>query len=296
MSLTQLKLCKEAPYFGAEGLTSTSANFIANKAKEMYDGMDKDLTNVNFLHKDYKVIDKEAFRVTASSDETVFETIKTNLKQIGKLKALIAWLREGIKLKSDTSDFLKRYTLQEYVEDVLELQPIKMPVAKKIDEDALSKEFGYDRLQRALELQAQAACVGHYIHKNGSISKARKEFNDLKNKTIVKGEGTETTFITYVAAISGESLEKNYLELQELQRKYQAELNGIRHEIDLKIEDAKKEAAIEYKDAMIEYNKAINEYNIKFNEWLREETSKVSELKIVIPESLKEIYSVVKNA
>lgn len=296
MSIAQLELCKKAPFFGAEGLTSTSANFIANKAKEMYDALERDNRKINFLHQDYKVIDKEVFRVTASSDETIFETIKTNLKRIGKLKALIAWLREGIKLKDETKNWILHYTLQEYVKDILKVELPITPSLNIPSDDELDKEFSYEKLQRGLELQAQAACIGQYIHPKGTLSTARKEFLDLKGKTTIKGEGTETTFITYVAAIDGKILEDNYLELQELQRKYQAELNGIRHEIELKKDEAKRAATLKYKDELVNYNKAISEYQLSYKEWVNDTSKEVSELKIVIPDSLKEIYGIVKGA
>jgi len=296
MSLTQLAFCRTAPFYGADGLTSTSANFIANKAKEMYETLEKDIRSVSFLHKDYKVIDKEPFRVTANSDEKVFITIKDNLKKIGKLKGLIAWLREAIKLKDETKEFILHYTLQEYVKDVLGEEYPSTPFMNVPTDIDLEKEFSFETLQRTLELQAQAACVGQYIHPKGSIATARKEFFDLRNKTVVKGEGTETTFISYVEAISGDTLEKNYLELQELQRKYQAELNGINHEIDLKKQEAKKNATLKYKDELIEFNKKISEYQVSYKEWISQMSKEFSELKIVIPEGLKEIYGIVKGA
>lgn len=296
MSLTQLALCKKSPLLGTDGLTSTSANFLANKAKEMYDSMERDIRSITFLHRDYKVINNDPVRVNANSDEKIFETIKDNLKKIGKLKAFIAWVREGIKLKDETLKFLNQYSLSEYVKEVLDVQPPQQPYPESIDEDAIRKEFGYEKLQRSLELEAMAACVGQYIHKNGSISKARQEFNDMHGKTVVMGQGTETTFITYVAAISGETLEKNYLELQELQRKYQAELNGINHEVDLKVIEARREASLKYQEAYREYNKQINEYKQGHTDWVREQSKTISELKITIPESLKEIYGIIKGA
>lgn len=296
MDLTQLELCKKSPLLGTDGLTSTSANFLANKAKEMYDSMEREVKSVTFLHKDYKVIDKETVRVDANADEKIFELIKGNLNKIGKLKAFIAWLREGIKLKDETMQFINGYSLTDYIKNVANIQPIQQPYPESIDENAIRKELGYEKLQRSLELEAMAASIGQYIHKNGSISKARQEFNDMLNKTVVTGQGTETTFITYRAAVDSEVLEKNYMELQELQRKYQAELNGIRHEIELKILDAKREISLKYQEAYREYSKQLNEYKQAFTDWVREQSKAISELKIVIPESLKEIYSIVKGA
>lgn len=289
-TLELIKNCKESPFFGERGLTSTSANHIANKAKEMFTAIEQSNKNFTFLNVIYKVIDKESYTITGNADEKVFVTIKSNLKKVGKLKALIAWLREAIKLKSDTIATVSNYVVNLYAADFGKEFPIR-PVEFRPDEEyAMKQIFDIDKRQRYLELEAQAANIGSFIHRNGTLSNARKEFNERRDHTYVQGEGTETTFITYVAKITPELMETSFMELQEMQRSVQAELNGMKNEVELKLLDLQKDFKSKFRKETDEYNKKVSELSQELEDFIKKETQEIANLKIVIPENLKSIY------
>lgn len=294
-TLDILNKCKSAPYFGANGLTSTSANFIANKAKEMFEAIESENKNYLFLNTEYKVFGKDPVLVNGNADENTFTKIKDNLKRVGKLKALIAWLREGIKLKRDTNELLNLYSIGEYCMD----NGIKAPESPRqeyANEDKVKALiFDTDRSQKYLQLEAEAANLGSFIHKNGTLSEARKIFNELAGKTKVNGNGNETTFVTYLPTIDPSVFEKNFMELQEMHRSVQAELNGMKHEVEIKMNELDHELKSKYRKEYQEYQEQNNKLNNDKDDFVKKESQEVANLKIIIPDNLKSIYDLVNK-
>ena len=89
---------KDEIFFAENGLTTTSANHIANIAKEKYQVLMKKLTGLDFY--DSKVVSlMGSSEALLSEGITDLSNIKKDLLDIAKLKSLIAWLREAIKAK-----------------------------------------------------------------------------------------------------------------------------------------------------------------------------------------------------
>lgn len=282
--------CKKSPFFGERGLTSTSANHIANKAKEMFLAIEQDNKNFVFLNVKYKVIDKEEYIVTGNANEKTFEKIKSNLKKVGKLKALIAWLREAIKLKSDTIRDISQYGSSLYSNDFNKPNLIPPREIYVYEDMARKAIFDIDKQQRYLELEAQAANLGSFIHRNGTLNEARKKYNELRERTLVQGQGTETTFITYIPTITPELMETSFMELQEMQRSVQAELNGMKNAVEMKLLELQNEYKSKYRKELAEYTEAQNKLEQEVDDFRKKASQEIAALKIIIPENLKSIY------
>ena len=85
---------------GKDGLTVTSANHVANIAKEMYEAAESRLKTLKLYSRDYMLaVNGNTYRVENESEKSELETIPSVLKEVGELKSLIAFLREGIKAK-----------------------------------------------------------------------------------------------------------------------------------------------------------------------------------------------------
>ena len=92
----------EKNLLGKDGLTVTSANHLANIAKEMYEAIEAKLASLTFYNRDYMLaINNNTFRVENESGKDELGTIDAKLKEVGELKSLIAYLREGIKAKQE---------------------------------------------------------------------------------------------------------------------------------------------------------------------------------------------------
>jgi hypothetical protein len=79
--------------------------------------------------------------------------------------------------------------------------------------------------------------------------------------------------------------------LQDTHRKAQAELNAIKHKCQLAIEKSSMEVSNEYKLKYSQYKDKKDKLLLSYRDYLEEERQKISSLKIVIPNSLQDIYN-----
>ena len=91
---------KDKIFFSPEnqGLTTTSANHIANLCKEAYMALEKELDEIQFVNSSVKLISSDS-RNVLSEGITEVDSLQPKLLRIAQLKSLIAWLREAIKAK-----------------------------------------------------------------------------------------------------------------------------------------------------------------------------------------------------
>lgn len=106
---------KDMIYFSENGLTSTSANHIANLAKEYYQTLETKLDNIKFYDEKISLISSSDYKllrggITAST----LEETTSDLYKIADAKSLIAWLREAIKAKDNLLREIKRYRIYLY--------------------------------------------------------------------------------------------------------------------------------------------------------------------------------------
>ena len=99
-------------FFGVSGLTSTSANHIANMAKEYYQALNEELENIRWYDTTIQLISANENK-TLSKGQTSTE-INATVDKIYKCKALIAWLREALKAKDEIVRSIKNTTLTEF--------------------------------------------------------------------------------------------------------------------------------------------------------------------------------------
>ena len=122
---------KQNDMLGKDGLTMTSANHLANIAKEMYEALVSSIESLRFYSRDYMLaIAGKTFRVENESEKSELEALASSLKEIGALKSLIAYLREGIKAKTQmNSDEAFEEHIEELIKDGRE--DLEKPSAKK---------------------------------------------------------------------------------------------------------------------------------------------------------------------
>ena len=111
---------KDMIFFATDGkgLTSTSANHIANLAKEMISETDTVLEEMTLYSTTVSLIggDKPNVLNRGANDSDVESTI-TLLRRVAEAKSLIAWLREAIKAKERLLQELTDETLEEYAKE-----------------------------------------------------------------------------------------------------------------------------------------------------------------------------------
>ncbi len=270
---------------GKDGLTITSANHLANIAKEMYEALQSKLEALKLYSRDYMLaINGNAFRVENESEKSDLAAMSASLKEIGELKSLIAYLREGIKAKmslaSDSS-------FEEYLEKLIEegRNDLVKPVAQKsvTFEDEFAK-LTTEQKARYYSLEAKCATIGAFIHPEGAFAKARKEFFEhKKNPTKVNGKGQEAEINTYSSYFSAEEVDGEFFSLQKEYRTLQAELNKFKAEVDERVAEANKSIS---NDSLLNMKLWVDARKVERNSY----DEVVKTLKVIIPQNLRGIY------
>ena len=266
-------------------LTNTSANHLANIAKEMYEALESRLEGIKLYSRDFILaVNGNTFRVENESEKSELSSLAEGLKEIGELKSFIAFLREGIKAKEKAgSDAAFEKYIQKLVSEGRE--DLKHPEARQ--EVTFEDEFAKltdEQKAKYYALEAKCATIGSFIHPEGAFAKARKAFfENTKNPTKVCGKGQEAEINTFSSSFTTDEVDNEFFSLQKEYRNLQAEFNRMKAEIDGKVSDA---------------NKGIAEENLNDTKvWI--ETRKVERnkydeavkaMKIAIPQNLEGIY------
>jgi hypothetical protein len=210
---------KDFIFLGVNGLTSTSANFIANIAKEMYQEEETKLDNVRFYTTTISLIGSTEKHTISEGVNTTCD-ICPSLERIAKLKSLIAWLREGIKAKENLIKEVASATYKDY-----DMIPPERPVKEDyITADDVIGTFRIKELNRYYHLETFCATIGKYIHNNGSFSKEREKLHKvIVEPHEVDGSGRDAILYTKKPSVHINEVEDTFMNLQQLYREYQAE-------------------------------------------------------------------------
>lgn len=279
-------------FFGASGLTATSANYIANMAKEFYRKLITEVDNFQPFNKDVKIIgSEETMRTINGTSSEEFALIPDKLRKIAECKALIAYLREAIKERENIYNNVQKYT-DTKAREVLE-EP--EPVIRLTVQDILAT-WNIGQLNRYYELEAKCATLGKYIHEGGSFNTKRQSYHETLQKPIeVNGKGRDLIAEEYKPTLSSKEIDDMFFKLQDEYRSAQAEFNGLKHTIDEAIEQDFVQKLNEYKKALEEYNNKRVEITATEAQYRSAMLNEIQKLKIVIPTHLQSIYSEISN-
>lgn len=107
-------------YFGEAGMTSASANHVANMAKESIREIANDLDAVTFYNATVCLLSGgQPQQCAIGSRREDLDKVQQSLLAIGEANALIAWLREAIKARERLLQEVRGMTLADYCRDVL---------------------------------------------------------------------------------------------------------------------------------------------------------------------------------
>ena len=272
-----------------EGITSTSANYLANLAKECIRKNEAKLTNITFVDKHVELItgDKKMLR----RGWTSLAAIPQLINEISEMNAFIAWIREAIKAKEMLLDTLRKLTLDGYciLKGIEKPQPPE-PLVEVIDNDVI-QEMDIKEKNNYLRLEAFAATLGKYIHPDGHIASAREDVlyrEQVPNE--VSGEGRDMVIYSYTPSVLTSDVNSMFMELQNTHRNYERQLNAIKYNIKEEVSKRNVAKSQEYKVAFQKYSSATQEIRQEMNIYVNEERNRIANLKIVIPEKLKGTY------
>lgn len=299
---------KEYVFFakeGENGMTSTSASYYANVAKELQEAAAERLNNLRFFNASVAVIgsDNKQPMIAGNTD---LNSIEEDLQMQSSMFTFCAWVREAIKVKEEMQRNVQRLDINMWAEE----QGITLPESPKYPatiedpstEDVINS-WDVNKRTRYLRLDTFAAHYGKLIHPKGAYSNARKEAHNAVNQPIVK-EGTGRDMILYYRepSVDINEVDSKFLELQDKYRQYEKELNQMKAEIKDTINELTRRAYEEYQAKVDEwkelnktYTSAWAELRAKYNTWRTNELERISKLKITIPDNLKATFKVIRE-
>lgn len=284
---------KDKIFFGENGLTTTSANFVANLAKELVKKEETDIESLTFFSTQVDTGDKSVVTTLGvSADE--FAEIEHKLNHIIKVKSLIAWLREGIKAKNRLDEEAENLCDKEIAKRLnIEWHDKWCERYEEYTEDTHMATLSVGERNRIYALQTEAATLGKFVHEGGSLSNARNELHKvIKNPCVVDAPKITTGMLihNYIPTQSEEEVDALFFRIQNRYREVQAELNGHLHKVTEAVHlenEHRRDEAIKKNE---ELRKLQSDIQAQIVDWRLKERHKISKLKIIIPTDLQQVY------
>lgn len=288
---------KDLIFFGEGGLTATSANYVANMAKEYYLSKEKALENASFVSQDAEFLDSQRKKtIMVGVDSQFLANYQDQLLQIAETKSLIAWLREAIKAKQQILHEIRTMSTEDLAKELGLEVPKKPEYRKLLTDDDVVATWNVKERNRYYYLETLCVTLGEAIHPDGEFAKSRKVyFEKISHPVSISNMGRDSVVYTFHPSVAKEEVDDTFFQLQAAYRSYQAELNAMKHSVEeVKEEDVRK-ADEQFNVEMSKYEVEIEKLEAKTQELKHKKLVKASRLKIIIPNSLQPIYEKIQH-
>lgn len=269
-------------FFGKEGITSTSANHLANIAKEYLESQRAIIDNISFVNETVSVNGSNPVITRKGLDS--IDKILPAVDKIGSYHAFIAYLREAIKAKKSMLDNICTFSIywdKYYSEYKMPDRPIYPTFNDILATKTIKEQAEYYRIE------ALASTIGKMIHPGGSYHTARTNaYYYLSHPCKVDG----VTITSSTLSLDVKEIDDTYFELQRIHRENEARLNAFKNSIQKQIDDITVEKDKEYQKDVEKYTSIQSKARAEYNLWFTEERKRISALKIIIPHDLEEAY------
>lgn len=289
-----MKECNKV-FFGEKGLTQTSANHLANIAKEMVESNKQVLDSVGFITVTASLLSGgNVATVKTGKPDGFLTNVPVLLSEIGDMNAFCAWMREAIKARENELADIERLDIEDYCKQVNKEFPIR-PDRDDLwtEEDALAQMNVAERMEY-YKLEAEAAAIGKYIHPRQSYAIAREELmKRVANPTSLTGEGVNTIVYRYAPSANSDLVEQTFFDLQNKHRSLSARLNKIKFNIKAAVDSHNSAVNAKFSEALTSYRNQIDVLHSELTVYKDEQRKALLKLKIVIPKELAAIYQVI---
>ena len=294
--LKKLINMSDSIFLSDSGLTSTSAQHIKDMAGHLVDNAKSKLSSINFVTEDVTLIGNNTqHRLRTGTSNEEMSKITSLLLEVAQAQSLQAWLGEALKEKEAIVAHVRNFTFDKYcainnLSFDIPLRPDKMSQQEWLNSLNIKERNEY------LHLQTLCAVFGTSIHPRGALDNARKmAYAAEKDPVTYVENGGNTIFHHYSLSQSIENIESLFFELQNTHREYQARFNAMKHKYELEA-DAKFDAELkEWEKITLEIREEEKKHREEYLKYKEELMTEARNLKIVIPNDLKDIYTKVSS-
>ena len=287
---------KNEVFFGKHGITSTSANHLANIAKELIADNEAKLKNITFVTTTIDIVGTATpgKAISRGYTEGQLGEVRRLIEEIAAMHAFCAWVREAVKAKEEELELVAGKEYDQWEQEA-GLEPLESTSRRRryipVDEDDIISEMNIRERNEYYRLEAYAAAIGKYIHGEGALATAREALHTAVMKPYsTEGTGTETLIYQHTPSIDQQKVEELFFDLQKWHRANEAQLNRIKYNIRQQVAQRNMEKSQQYRSEMEEYDIQFRKLNAQFKEWKIKECQRISQLKIVIPLELQPTY------
>ena len=278
----------------AGGITSTSANTLANWAKNEAYAATIELASLTFVNTRVELINGENPKTVGIGAKDTAR-VGSLIEKIAKLNSFSAWMREGIKAKENLLRELNDLDVEDYAELKGNELPEEPDYPSTVKAEDILNEMDVKKRNNYLRLEAFAAAYGKYVHSTsdstGAVARARNELAEkIARPTKVEGSGRDCVLYTYAPSASMAEVDEMFNVLQETQRSYEQQLNAIKYSIESEVNKRNAKAHGEYNQALATYHAEMKALREALHEYKIKERERIGRLKIVVPNELKETY------
>lgn len=292
MEILDKKFSKYKVFFAEKGITSTSANHVSNKGKELLKSEQAVLDNINFVNTTASLLSGgESRTITKGMNADSFESMHKTITKIANLNAMSAWIHEAIKAKTEILEYVQSLSIDKWAKE----QNIELPNAPgkefPIVESDVIGTWDVAKRNKYYVYESYCSLVGKFIHPKGAFYEAKAQMNNAaQNPNKVEGSGRDAIIYSYEPSmpISDVNVEYNWLST-ELRHK-EAEFNKMKQEIIDAITEDKLAKAQKFNDAYAKYIDTMESIRNKFDIWKTKTVKEVSALKIYLPQGPKQTY------
>lgn len=293
MEILDKKFSKYKVFFAEKGITSTSANHVSNKGKELLKSEQAILDNINFVNTTMSLLYEGNSKVITNgmkADDS-FESMHKTIAKIANLNAMSAWIHEAIKAKTEILEYVQSLSIDKWAKD----QNIELPNAPgkefPITESDVIGTWDVAKRNKYYVYESYCSLVGKFIHPKGAFYEAKAQMNNaVQNPNKVEGSGRDAIIYSYEPSmpVSDVNVEYNWLST-ELRHK-EAEFNKMKQEIVDAITEDKLAKGQKFDDAYAKYVDTMESIRNKFDMWKTKTVKEVSALKIYLPQGPKQTY------
>lgn len=292
MEILDKKFSKYKVFFAEKGITSTSANHVSNKGKELLKSEQAVLDNINFVNTTASLLSGgESRTITKGMNADSFESMHKTIAKIANLNAMSAWIHEAIKAKTEILEYVQSLSIDKWAKD----QNIELPNAPikefPIVESDVIGTWDVAKRNKYYVYESYCSLVGKFIHPKGAFYEAKAQMNNaVQNPNKVEGSGRDAIIYSYEPSMSISDVNVEYNWLSTELRHKEAEFNKMKQEIIDAITEDKLAKAQKFNDAYAKYIDTMESIRNKFDMWKTKAVKEVSALKIYLPQGPKQTY------
>jgi hypothetical protein len=292
---------------GEKGLNETSASHLCALASQIKAHYESVLKNVSFVDSFIDVVGSDASPKQTNTGMKSIDEIDLAIKEIGRMNAFISWFAEARELLEKIRRTVNGVNIYSWMEasgiEKPEEPELKSSEVKSSQMSDIIDELSVKDRQMYLALEAKASVYGKFIHPDQPMDRARARMHEIVSKPYVSdGRGRDTLIYHHVPSIDTKLVDTEFNKLQAEYRKIEQQLNhmksDLRKKLDIRNTEENNERNLrlqKYKEERAAYDNKMHELTLQYNQWMLDENAKISKIKFIIPDNLKEIYTYLES-